>query len=58
MFKMLSNLDKIVQEKKIEVVYPKGYTSWKKHFDKSFSKTKSVSKTLDEIHGQTPKKEK
>lgn len=58
MFKMLSNLDKIVQEKKIEIVYPKGYISWKKHFDKSISKTKNVSKTLDEIHGYKPKKEK
>lgn len=56
MFKVFSNIDKVLKEKKIEVVYPKGYKEWKKHFDETYKKTHSVSKTLDEIHGKQPNK--
>lgn len=54
MFKLFSDIDKVIKEKNIEVKYPDGYTSWKKRFDESYKKTKNVSKTLDEIHGKKP----
>jgi len=56
MFKAFSHLDKVVREKKIVLTYTKGYKSWKRRFDDVYKKTKSVSRTLDEIHGREPEK--
>jgi len=53
MFYQFKDIDQVVKKKGIKVVYPKGYTTWKKKFNESFSKTHNVSKTLDEIHGKT-----
>ena len=57
MFKQFSNIDKIIKEKNIKIHYPEGYKHWKKKFEDTYKKTKSVSRTLDEIHG-VQKKEK
>lgn len=45
------DIDKVINEKKIVIKYPAGYTTWKKKFDESFRKTHDVAKTLDAIHG-------
>ncbi len=54
--KPFDNLHKIVQKKKINVRYPKGYKHWKARFDTTLRETRGdVRKALEKIHGKDSK---
>lgn len=55
MFKLFKDIDKIIKEKKIKVVYTKGYKNWSKRFNEEYKKTHNVKESLDKIHGELPK---